>query len=73
MSLLQGLTDRRLAPQGAQPVPFASTYVRLTKQEHIGLVMEANNWKSLHQRAAARAQWGDERYRRVLRQLKATT
>jgi transposase len=58
------------APSVAQPVPFASTYVTLTKQEHIGLVMQANSWKSLHQRAVERAQWRDQRYRRVLRQLK---
>lgn len=58
------------APSEAPPVPFATAYVMVTKQEHIGLVMEANRWKSLHQRAVARAQWRDERYWRVLRQLK---
>lgn len=58
------------SPADAQPVPFAAAYVTLTRQEHIRLIMEANSWKSLHQRAVARAQWRDERYQRVLRQLK---
>lgn len=57
-------------PSDAQPAaPFATVYVTLTKQEHIGLVMEARSWKSLHQRAVERARWREERYRRVLRQL----
>jgi transposase len=51
-------------------VPFATSHVTLTKQEHIQLVMEANSWRNLHQRAVERAQWRDQRYRRVLRQLK---
>jgi transposase len=58
------------SPSDAQPVPFATAYVTLTKQEHIRLVMEAHGWKNLHQRAVERARWRDERYRRVLRQLK---
>lgn len=57
-------------PGDAQPVPFATAYVTVTKQEHIRLVIEANSWKGLHQRAVARAKWRDERYRRVLRELK---
>lgn len=62
--------DTSPAPSDAQAVPFATSYVTLTKQEHIELVMQANGWKSLHQRAVERAQWRDQRYRRVLRQLK---
>jgi transposase len=54
----------------AQLVPFAAVYVTLTKQAHIELVMEANSWKSQHRRAVERAQWRDQRYQRVLRQLK---
>lgn len=64
------LVARPASPSDAQPVPFATAYVTVTKQEHIRLVMEARSWKSLHQRAVERAQWRDERYRRVLRQLK---
>jgi len=45
-------------------------YVTLTKQEHIQLVTQANNSKSLHRRAVERAQWREGRYQRVLRQLK---
>ena len=30
------------------PVPYATEYVTLTKQEHIQLVMQANHMKSLH-------------------------
>jgi transposase len=54
----------------AKPVPFASQYVTLTRQEHIRLVSEANSWKSLHGRAVERAKWRESRYQRVLRQLK---
>ena len=58
------------SPSDVQPVPFATAYVTVTKQEHIRLVMEARSWQGLHQRAVERAQWRDERFRRVLRQLK---
>ena len=51
--------------------PFASEHVTLSKQEHIELVMQAHYFKSLHERAVARAAWREDRYRRVLRQLKA--
>ena len=71
MTAAPSLLEASPASRGdAQPVPFATAYVSLTKQEHIRLVMEANRWKSLHQRAVARARWRDERYWRVLRQLK---
>ena len=70
MSLAPCPLDASRAPSDAQPVPFATVPVTLTKQEHIGLVMEANSWKNLHHRAVERAQWRDQRYRRVLRQLK---
>ncbi len=55
----------------AGAVPFASEFVRLTKQEHIHLLMQANYFKSLHERAVARAAWREDRYQRVLRQMKA--
>ena len=70
MSSVSCQLDASPAPSGAQAVPFATAYVTLTKQEHIGLVMQANSWKSLHQRAIDRSRWRDQRYRRVLRQLK---
>ena len=52
-------------------MPFASAYVTLTKQEHIELLMQAHSFKSLHERAVARAAWREGRYKKVLRQLKA--
>ena len=54
MTAAPSLLEASPASRGdAQPVPFATAYVSLTKQEHIRLVMEANRWKSLHQRAVA--------------------
>ena len=70
MSAMPYPSDASLAVSAAQPVPFATVYVTLTKQEHIQLVMEANSWKSQHRRAVERAQWRDQRYQRVLRQVK---
>ena len=52
------------------PMPFASVYVTLTKQEHIGLVMRANSWKSLHRRASERAEWNERRHQHELLELK---
>ena len=62
--------DASPAVSAAQPVPFATVYVTLTKQEHIQLVMAASSWKTQHRRAVERAQWRDQRYQRVLRQVK---
>lgn len=53
--------------------PFASVHVTLSKQEHIELVMQAHYFKSLHERAVTRAAWREDRFRRVLRQLKANS
>jgi transposase len=54
----------------AGAVPFASEFVTLTRQEHIELVMQAHYFKTLHERAVARAAWREDRYKRVLRQMK---
>jgi len=54
----------------APPVPFASVYVTLTKQEHIRLVMEANSWKGLHRKATERAEWNERRHQHELLKLK---
>ena len=51
-------------------VPFACEYVTLTKQEHIELKYEAQRWKTLHRKALSRAQWREQRYARILRELK---
>lgn len=61
-----------IAPaSNAGSAPFASEHVTLSKQEHIELVMQAHYFKSQHERAVSRAAWREDRYRRVLRQLKA--
>ena len=54
---------------GASTAPFAEVYVRLTKLEHIHLVMEARSWKSLHQRAVGRLQQLQDSTRRFVVQL----
>lgn len=70
MSAVPCPLDPSLSASDAKPVPFATVYVTLSKQEHIQLVMQANNWKSLHRKAVERAQWREGRYQRVLRQIK---
>jgi transposase len=70
MSAMPCPLDTSPAVSAAQPVPFATVYVTLTRQEHIQLVMEANSWKTRHRRAVERAKWRDQRYQRVLRQVK---
>ena len=70
MSAVPCPLDPSPAVSDAQPVPFATVFLTLTKQEHIQLVMEANDWKSRHRRAVERAQWREGRYQRVLRQIK---
>ena len=47
--------------------PFEQIWVTLTKREHIQLVMDANYWKSAHQRAVVR----EERLELQKRQLLA--
>lgn len=70
MNAVPGPVDASPAVSAAQAVPFATVHVTLTKQEHIQLVTQANNMKSLHRRAVERAQWREGRYQRVLRQVK---
>jgi len=71
MSVVPCPLDASPAVSDARPVPFAAVYVRLTKQEHVELVMQANGWRSMHRRAVERAQWREGRYPRVLRQIKS--
>ena len=51
-----------------KPVPFATVYVTLTKQEHIELVTQAAYWKSCHHRAILRQRWAELEQRRALDQ-----
>ena len=46
--------------------PFEQVMITITKQEHIGLVMQVNYWKSLHQRALVRIEWLQARNQRQL-------
>ena len=41
----------------AKRTPCSQQWVTLTKQEHIELLMQARNRKSLHERAVRRNQW----------------
>ena len=60
------------APRNAvRPVPFATQYVTLTKQEHIRLKSAAKYWQSQHSRAVERMQWQAEHDRRELLRHKA--
>lgn len=45
------------ATDDAKPTPFSRQWVRLSKQEHIELLMQGRSWKSLHERAVRRNLW----------------
>jgi transposase len=51
-----------------KPVPFAAVSVTLTRQEYIGLLWEANYWKSAHHRATLRLQGAELQHRQSLEQ-----
>ena len=57
--------------QGHGTALFSSVYVTLTKQEHIQLKTDAQYWQTLHRKALGRAQWREQRYQRIVRELKA--
>jgi len=63
--------ESSLPARDAHSVPFASEWVTLSKQAHIDLVHQAHYFRALHERAVARAAWREDRYQKVLRQLKA--
>ena len=60
--------DAKPVPGDAKPVPFATVYVTLSKQEHVGLLWDANYWKSAHHRARLRLHWAELEHRRALEQ-----
>ena len=70
MSAVPYPTDAIFPASDKPPVPFATVYVTLTKQEHIRLVMEANAWKGLHRKATGRAEWNERRHQHELLKLK---
>ena len=51
-------------------MPFDVQLVTITKREHIALVMQAKQWKGLHERALRRIEWADHRHRFELAQAK---
>lgn len=44
------------------PKPFEQELVTLSKREHIELVMQAKQWKSLHERAVRRLEFADKQH-----------
>ena len=62
--------DAISAISGTSTAPFGEVYVTLTKLEHIGLVMEARRWKSLHQRALGRLQQLQDGIKRFVDELR---
>lgn len=70
--------DAAANPSSANPpsgdcgaAPFATVYVTITKQEYIQLKISAQQWQTLHRKAMGRANWREQRYQRILRELKA--
>lgn len=51
-------------------LPFDAELVTITKREHIALVMQAKQWKSLHERALRRLEWVERRHRFELAQAR---
>jgi len=45
-------------------------YVTITQQEHIQLKIAAQQWQILHRKAIGRSKWREQRYQRILRELK---
>lgn len=52
------------------PKPFDQVLVTLTKREHIELVMQARQWKSLHERAVCRLELAEKRHQFELAQAR---
>ena len=46
MSAMPSPLDANVAQRELKAVPFATVHVRLTQQEHVGLLWDANYWKS---------------------------
>src|SRR5258708_7874837 len=59
-------TEREPSAELSEAAPFAREFVTLSRQEHIGLVWEARNWKRLHHSAAQRLAEQEEHHRRRL-------
>lgn len=62
--------DDESPPVKSGAAPFAAVCVTITKQEHIQLKSDAVRWQILHRKAVGRAKWREERYQRILRELK---
>lgn len=60
------------SPEAVSPSskPFDREWVTLTKREHIELLIQAKQWKSLHERAVRRLEFADKRHRFELAQAR---
>ena len=68
MSAMPSPLDANVAQRELKAVPFATVHVRLTQQAHVGLLWDANYWKSAHHRATLRLHWAELEHRRELEQ-----
>lgn len=60
--VLETVAGRPPDAASPSPKPFEQELVTLTKREHIELVMQAKQWKSLHERAVRRLEFADKRH-----------
>ena len=68
MSTAPEMVVERPATSDVKLTPFAQVLVTLTKQDHIELVRQANDWKSEHQRAIARIKQLETNHRLAMEQ-----
>ena len=61
-----------MAPGVKTPPLPADAFVTISRQEYIALKSAANYWQTQHRKAVDRFQWREHRYKRILRELKAT-
>lgn len=66
--VLEAVAGRSPDASSPSPKPFDREWVTLTKREHIELVMQAKQWKSLHERAVRRLELADKRHQFELAQ-----
>jgi transposase len=67
--VLEAVTGRAL-DTSSSPKPFDREWVSLTKREHIELVIQAKQYKALHERAVQRLELAEKRHRFELAQAR---
>jgi len=70
MSAVPSPCESKPAQGSVDSAPFSEGLVSITKAQHIELVLQAKQFKSLHARAVRREQWRHERFGRIVRRLK---